>query len=74
MPIVSGRDRNEQTAMNNMGEIINLNRYRKNRERREVEAQAAENRIRFGLSKDERLQDKIERDRRQSDLDNKKLE
>jgi hypothetical protein len=57
-----------------MGEIINLNRYRKNRERMENDAQAAENRARFGRSKEDRLHDKSEQDRRQSDLDSKKLE
>lgn len=57
-----------------MGEIINLNRYRKNRERKESGAQAAENRARFGRSKDDRLREKAEQDRRQTELDNKKLD
>jgi hypothetical protein len=57
-----------------MGEVISLNRYRKNRERRVLEAQAAENRVRFGRTKEERFRDNVEEDRRQGDLDNKKLD
>ena len=57
-----------------MGEVISLNRYRKNRERRVLEAQAAENRVRFGRTKDERFRDNVEEVRRQSDLDSKELD
>jgi hypothetical protein len=37
-----------------MGEIVNLRRARKTQERRKDEAQAQENRVRYGLSKAER--------------------
>jgi Domain of unknown function (DUF4169) len=37
-----------------MGEIVNLRRARKMRERRQNEEQARENRLRFGLGKAER--------------------
>lgn len=57
-----------------MGEIINLDRYRKNRERKILEAQATENCTRYGRSKDERARDKSEAERHQADLDSKKLE
>ena len=57
-----------------MGEVVSLNRYRKNRERRILEAKAAENRARFGRSEEDRRRDKIEKERRQTDLDNKKLD
>ncbi|MGB8275857.1 MAG: DUF4169 family protein [Alphaproteobacteria bacterium] len=57
-----------------MGEIINLNRYRKSRVRREQQALGAENRSRFGRTKDERRREKAEEDRKQTDLDSKKLE
>ena len=37
-----------------MGEVVNLRRARKDRARREKEAQAQENRVAFGRSKAER--------------------
>ncbi|MCI4679319.1 DUF4169 family protein [Rhodoblastus acidophilus] len=37
-----------------MGEIVNLRRARKTRERRKDDEKAQENRVRFGLSKAER--------------------
>lgn len=37
-----------------MADVINLNRARKRREREQAAAQAAENRVRHGLSKAER--------------------
>ena len=47
-----------------MGEVVNLRRARKDRARREKEAQAQENRVAFGRSKAEReltaAQNKIE--------------
>jgi hypothetical protein len=50
-----------------MGEVVNLRRARKDRARREKEAQAQENRVAFGRSKAEReltaAQNKIETNR-----------
>jgi Domain of unknown function (DUF4169) len=41
-----------------MGEVVNLRRARKGRERQRKEAEAAENRIAFGMTKaDRRLRD-----------------
>ncbi len=57
-----------------MGDVVSLSRYRKNRERRILEAKAAENRARYGRTQDERRRDEIEKERRQTDLDNKKLD
>lgn len=55
-----------------MGDIVNLNRFRKQQERRRKEDEAAENRVRFGRTKAERAQDRGEEDRRNRDLDGKK--
>jgi hypothetical protein len=54
--------------------IVNLNKYRKQRERAEAEQRAAENRVRFGRSKAARIAE--EGDRRQSEksLDDKRLD
>lgn len=37
-----------------MGEVINLNKARKRKARQEAAAQAAENRVRFGRSKEQK--------------------
>jgi hypothetical protein len=56
-----------------MGEVINLNRFRKARAKADAEKQAEENRISFGRSKAEKTQDIRERDRNDQDFDGKKL-
>ncbi len=56
-----------------MGEVINLNRFRKARGKVEAEKKAEENRVSFGRSKAERRQETLERDRTDQDLDDKKL-
>ena len=56
------------------GEVVNLNRFRKERARREKEAKASANRRRFGRTKDERASDDVERDRREAELDGAVLE
>jgi len=55
-----------------MGDIVNLNRFRKQQERRRKESEAAGNRVRFGRTKAERTQDRTEEERRNRDLDGKK--
>jgi uncharacterized protein DUF4169 len=44
-----------------MGEVVNLNRYRKLKQRAERERQANEKRTRFGVSKAERAKTAAER-------------
>jgi hypothetical protein len=53
--------------------IINLNKYRKQRERAEAEQRAAENRVRFGRSKAVRTKDLRERQRAEKSIDDKRL-
>lgn len=55
-----------------MGDIVNLNRYRKTQARAERERQAEENRIRFGRPKAETLARRQEEERHRRDLDGKK--
>jgi hypothetical protein len=57
-----------------MGDVINLNRFRKQRERTQREAQAAVNRTRFGRTKDEKKRDVDDTKRQDRDLDGKKLD
>jgi len=53
---------------------VNLNKYRKQRERAEAERRAAENRIRFGRSKPDRNQVLRERERAAKSLEDKRLD
>jgi len=55
-----------------MGDIVNLNQYRKQRQRADQTKQAAENRVRFGRSKSERARTRLQQDRRSQDLDGKR--
>lgn len=55
-------------------EIINLRQFRKQKARRDGEAQAAENRVRHGRDKAARAEDDQTRRRADQDLDGKKLE
>ena len=57
-----------------MAEIVNLKNRRNLAARAEKEAQAEQNRARFGRTKAEKTLDKIERERAGRDLDSKKLE
>jgi len=54
--------------------IVNLNKHRKKRGRVEQERRAAENRIRFGRSKQERRKDALESARAEKEIEDKRLE
>jgi hypothetical protein len=62
------------SASIDMAEIVNLNRFRKAQKREEAERQAGANRVKFGRTKAEKDNDKRTADRRQNDMDGKKLE
>lgn len=57
-----------------MGDVVNLNRFRKQRLRDEREKQASENRVRFGQPKSEATKRRAEQERRARDLEGKKRE
>lgn len=57
-----------------MAEIVNLKNRRKLAERAAKDAQAEQNRARFGRTKAEKALDTAERQRARRDLDSKKLE
>ena len=57
-----------------MGEIVNLNRYRKLREQRRREQEAGVNRVKFGRVKGDSRNDLAARDRARRDLDGKKID
>ena len=57
-----------------MASVVNLNRFRKAKRRAEDARRAAENRAAFGRSKDERRTAEEERQRRERDLDGKRIE
>lgn len=52
-----------------MAEIVNLNRFRKAKQRSEAQQRATENRVRFGRSKAEKASDRDETARRERSLD-----
>ena len=54
--------------------IVNLNKYRKTRDRAEAERRAVENRVRFGRSKAAVQKEKDERKQREKTLDDKRLD
>ncbi len=56
-----------------MGEIVNLNKARKNHNRSIARERAAENRVRFGRTGSEKAKDRDESARRDKALDDKKL-
>jgi len=54
--------------------IINLNQSRKKRQRAEAQQRAAENRIRFGRSKEQRAKEALENARTRKQIEDKRLE
>lgn len=57
-----------------MGDVVNLNRFRKTRARTEREKEAEANRIRFGRTKEEKARDRLEQQRLGRSLDGSKLD
>jgi Domain of unknown function (DUF4169) len=57
-----------------MADIVNLNQFRKKRDRRDAERQAAVNRERFGQRKDLRGKTAHELEKAKKDLDDKRLD
>ncbi len=57
-----------------MGELINLRQARKSKNRARKQAQAAENRVKFGRSKSERRKTDNEDAHRNKTLDGKRLD
>lgn len=57
-----------------MADIVNLNQFRKKRDRRDAERQAAVNRERFGQSKDMRGKTARELEKAKKELDDKRLD
>lgn len=57
-----------------MGDIVNLNRWRKAKAKEDKARQAEANRAAFGRTKGEKKAARTEADRQAGDLDGKKLE
>lgn len=57
-----------------MADVVNLNQYRKRRERRASAKSAAENRLRHGRSKAERENDRRLSEKEKKGLDDKRLD
>lgn len=57
-----------------MGDLVNLNKYRKDRRRTAAQRQAAANRVKFGRPKAETRGEDAESARCRRELDDKKLD
>jgi hypothetical protein len=57
-----------------MADPVNLNKYRKQRDRRDAQKTAGENRARHGRSKAERKLERLDNDKAAKDLDDKRLD
>lgn len=57
-----------------MGDVVNLNQFRKKRARKAADKRVPENRARFGRTKDERTRAQREAEKLAKDLDDKKLD
>lgn len=57
-----------------MGDVVNLNQFRKQRARAASAKKADENRVRFGRTKDEKARQVTEFERGHRDLDGKQLD
>lgn len=57
-----------------MGDVVNLNRFRKDKARKERSAEAERNRARFGRTKEEVRRQGAEAERRARELDAKRLD
>lgn len=57
-----------------MAEIVNLNRFRKNKRRAEKRQEADENAVKFGRSKAEKELDQAQQSKAERDLDGHELE
>lgn len=57
-----------------MGDVVNLNRFRKTRERAERAKEADANRIRFGRTKAEKERERKEAERTAQTLDGKRID
>jgi len=55
-----------------MGEVVNLNRYRKAKERAEADERAAHNRVKHGRTKAQKSSDKAERDKAERSVEGHK--
>tara|TARA_R110000787_G_scaffold31927_1_gene84505 strand:+ start:27 stop:206 length:180 start_codon:yes stop_codon:yes gene_type:complete len=57
-----------------MGDVVNLNKFRKRRQREDAADAAAENRRKFGRTRAERSADRKETETRDKTLDGKKID
>lgn len=57
-----------------MGDVVNLNQYRKQRSRASSQKRASENRVRFGRSKDDKARQSQDAERSGRELEGKQLD
>ena len=57
-----------------MGDVVNLNQFRKQRSRGASQKRAAENRVKYGRGKDDKTRLTVETDRTSRELDGKHID
>ncbi|WP_170381215.1 DUF4169 family protein [Ruegeria atlantica] len=57
-----------------MGKPVNLNRYRKEKARAQKKARADQNAVKFGRSKAEKNENRLEQEKQRRELDNHELD
>ena len=60
------------TGSHDMGDIVNLNKFRKERQRADEQRQARDNRVRFGRTGADKAADRAASEKAESDLSGKK--
>lgn len=63
-----------KTLVTEMGDVVNLNQFKKRKERTEAAKRAAENRTRFGTPKSERTKTRLETEKARKELEDKRLD
>ncbi|WP_334129532.1 DUF4169 family protein [Sneathiella sp.] len=56
-----------------MGDVVNLNQFRKKRNRKEAEDKARDNRVKYGRTGFQKKLERLENQRKLTDLERKKL-
>ena len=57
-----------------MGDLVNLNLFRKRKDRARAERAASEHRVKFGRNTAEKTENRFDSDRTKKDLDGKRLD
>mgnify|MGYP003142728390 FL=1 len=72
-PYIKSQEINQHRVDGDMGDVVNLNQFRKKQGRKKAEELARNNRVRFGRTSQQKKQEKDQIQRGKTTLDQKKL-